>query len=51
MRKKEPVEKEWDTINFMIFDAPLIQGTFEERLKYAAYEINKTKDCVAMLLK
>lgn len=32
VRKKEPKSDEWKQIKFMIFDAPLVNSTFSERL-------------------
>jgi len=50
-QKNNPDEEDWKTIKFMVFDAPLIKGTFEERLEAVKKEIAKCKDTVAELVK
>ena len=50
-QKNAPDEEDWKTIKFMVFDAPLIKGTFEERLAVVKKEIAKSKSSVAELIK
>jgi DNA ligase-1 len=34
VRKKVPIDEEWKTLKYVVFDAPNVPGTFKERLEY-----------------
>ncbi|MFH0995768.1 MAG: DNA ligase [Pseudomonadota bacterium] len=36
VKKKTPVDSEWDQIRYMVFDAPEIPGVFENRIEFCA---------------
>lgn len=50
VRKKTPEEDSWKPIMFMIFDAPLIKGTFEARLEIIKKELAKNSCKVAAMI-
>jgi DNA ligase-1 len=51
VRKKTPDEADWKTIKFMIFDAPLLKDTFEDRLITIKKELAKNKGTNAEMIK
>jgi len=50
-QKNNPNEEDWKTIKFMVFDAPLVKETFEERLDVVRKEIAKSESSVADMIK
>ena len=51
VRHKTPNPDDWKSIMFMIFDAPLIKGTFAERLVNIAEELAKKPNNVVKTIK
>jgi len=51
VRHKTPDSDDWKSIKFMIFDAPLIKGTFAERLVKIAEELAKEPNDVVKTIK
>ena len=41
VRRHEPDLDNWKKVNFMIFDAPLVKGNFEKRIKVIEAELSK----------
>lgn len=50
VRKHTPEEDSWNSIKFMIFDAPLIKGTFKDRLEVINKELAKNKKSVVEMV-
>ena len=46
VRKQDKNSAAWKKIKFMIFDAPLVPGTFERRMEVCRAEIARTPDTV-----
>ena len=51
MRKQIPNEEDWKTIKYMVYDAPLVKGTFEERLAAIKKELSSSKSTIAQMVK
>ena len=51
VRKQDKDNEEWKKIKFMIFDAPLVKGTFETRLKRLRKELESVEGGVCEMLK
>ena len=51
VRHKTPDPDDWKSIKFMIFDAPLIKGTFAQRLVKIAEELAKEPNDVVKTIK
>ena len=50
VRKQDTSNPEWSKIKFMVFDAPLVKGTFEQRMKVCRAEIAKLSESVCEVL-
>ena len=50
VRKQDTKNPEWSKIKFMVFDAPLVPGDFETRLRVCKAEIAKLPRTVCQLL-
>lgn len=51
VRKIKPEERSWDSIKFMIFDAPLLKTPFEDRLIAIKDQLAKSKTKFAEMIK
>ena len=50
VRRQDKNSADWAKIKFMVFDAPLVKGTFTQRIAACQTEIDKMADTVCQLL-
>ena len=50
VRRQDKDSEEWKKIKFMVFDAPLVKGSFVKRIATAKAEIDKMSDSVCEVL-
>ena len=51
VKRKTPDSENWKQIKFMVFDGPLIKGTFAERLEVLKKEIDRAKSVNCVMVK
>ena len=51
VRKQDTNNEQWKNIKFMIFDAPLVDGSFKQRLKRLETELESNNEGVCEMLK
>jgi len=51
VRKQDTENPEWKKIKFMIFDAPLLKGTFKQRLNKLKKELDQNPNDVVQMVK